>query len=552
MEHPWQYGVAPPTEQDRRGRAFALNVMQRGLPGARTDDVWNQSQKFTDGAYVAISAIAKPVRAAEVFALRRKRRRRGRTTFGPGSVVAKSVAASYGKSARDDYERLDEDHVVPRVIARPQGRDGHEKIGDVNEYLSIQGRLTGESVLWGVPSDQHLARGEWRPVQLYALPTAMVQPQSVGATPQYPAGYYRLQQFYPSGGAGWLAGRAAGMAGATLDGREVFRRLYPHPYWKWAGYSALTACALSLDIAASIDQARWASMNRVIRPDLFLSVSGAGDDFLDQLKAKLDQKYGGSRQMGGAMVIGTPLADGEVKVQFPAPTPKDLDYTNSWEQATSALLAAFGVPKTIANLSTAGGYAELYAARRQFQDSTVVPECRALSDLLTRALGEPWSEEDGEIVVEVVPAPVENEEAEQSALEFEAQNGLVLVNEYRVKRNYKPLPGGDVPLAVFTSKAGIAAGTAPDPTKPSPDAKLKGGGPTAGAPPRPANPDGEGSRPPTGTRAKSVAAAMSTLDQSTGGALVPDATMGKPGKRKRRVVRGRAAVAYADRLLKGL
>lgn len=539
MEHAWQYGQArPPSEPVRQARAVALDLFRSPLPGYQTDDRWLQQSKYVGLPYIFISNLAKPIRAADVRVLER-RPTKGRTTFGPGGTIAKSTTATYGKSAREDYRPIDDDHPAARVIAEPQGDDGVDTIGDILEYGTIHGRLHGERPLWGVPSEKYLERGEYRPVQLYNLPPALLLPQP-GRSMEYPMGWYRLMPYYPGGTSGWFGGRPVGATGVPLDAREVYRALYKHPSWKWAGYSPLTAAALMLDISESIDQARWSSMNRGIKPSVVVSVGGADESFLDALKLKMETKYGGSRNHDTAMVLSTPTTDGEVKVQNLFPSPKEFDYANSWDQAVAAVAAVFGVPRTVANLSTASAYAELYASRRQFHDSTVVPECREWSDFFTRVVGRPWSDGGRDICVEVIPQPVENEEAEQKSLEFGVQNDLIRVNEYRQKKNLAPLPGGDNILSVFKSKSGIAAGTTPDPSKPPPaDPNAappnKGKGPTAGAPPRPENPEGEGTRPPTGQRPTTKA--MSSLVDSAGGALIAPATVAvgrKLGRRKSR------------------
>jgi hypothetical protein len=548
-QHAWQYGGASaPPEPIRQQRAYLLDTFQRGVAGYPTDDRVLQSQKFGGYVYLAVMPLMRAVRAADVVALRRKPLK-GKVTFGPGGSVAKSMSAAYGKSARPDYRPLDEDHPVARVIARPQGKDGPETIGDVMEYASLQGRLTGARVLWGVPSEKYLDGGEWRPVQLYALPTALCIPRTTSASPQYPKGLYQIQPYYatPTGSAGWFPGRAGGIAGTTLDGREIYRALYKHPLVKWDGWSPQTACRFSLDVAEAVDESRWAAMNHGTTPDIMVTLSGADQHSLDTIQQQFKQGHGGSKNARKVMVLGTPTDQGKIDVKTPFLAAREMDYVGSWEQAVGAVLAAFGTPKTVAMLGESEAYATWYAARRQFQDSTVVPECRELSDLMTRTLGEPWSEEAGEICVEVIPQPVENEEAERDLTFKELDAGVITVNQYLAKRNLPRQPDGDAPLAVWLSKQQIAAGTAPDPTKPPPVPPGKPGDtPTGGAPPRPENPDGEDTRPPTGPRGKS----MSSLVDSAGGALVAPATVGvRP--RKRRVFRGKAAERLLTRIVKG-
>lgn len=461
--------------------------MQRSVPGYATDNRYLQSQKHAGYVYLAIQPLARAVRAADVVALKRKPLR-GRVTFGPGGVVAKALSSGYGASAKHDYVPLDADHPVSRVINRPQGNDGHETIGDVLEYATLQGRLTGARVLWGPPSARYLDKGDWRPCQLYALPAALLVPQTT-ATPDYPNGWYRLQQAYPTGGVGWYQGRAASAFSTPLDGREIYRSLYKHPLYRWDGYSPMTAARFALDIAEAVDESRWAAFQHGTTPDMILTASGMDAPALDRVKEEFKQRQGGAKNHRKVMMVSTPLADGKIDIKTPFISAREMDYVGSWEQAVSCVLAVFGTPKTVAGLGDAASYATWYAARRQFQDNTVVPECSELSDFLTRVVAHPWSEEPGEICIEVNPQPVENEDAAREDANHMLDSGVVSLNEGRALKNLPPVKGGDVPLQIYLGKLQQAAAPKPESTPPKDT-------PTGGLPPAPENPEGEGTRPP--------------------------------------------------------
>jgi hypothetical protein len=550
MASPWEYShsverPAPPSPANVQARTYLLDVMQRGLPGYPTDDRYLQSQKFTGLVYTAIRPLMRQVRKADVVCLKRVRKRRGRTTFGPNGVVAKSMSAGYGKSQRDDYVPVDADHPVARVLDRPQQRDGTETLGDVLEYATLQAALTGVSPFWCVPSKAYLSRGDWRPVQLYALPTALTWPQA-GASPEYPCGYYRLMPYYatPTGGAGYFNGRAAGAAGAVLDGREVKRRLHKHPLYRWDGYSPLTACAFLLDIAESIDQARWAAMQHGSTPDIIFTAVGMDAPEITKFGEAYTQRNGGSRNHRRALTVSTPNPEGKLDVKTPFVAAREMDYTGSWEQASKAVFAVFGIPAAL--LYGADSFAELYAAKKFYHESTVQPECEEIGDHLTTAVAQPWEEETGELCIEVIPAEPQNEETATISAKDRLDTGAWTLNEVRASQNSPPLPGGDVPLSVWLKQVDAKVNP-PEPVPPELAGRdgppNKGKGPTAGAPPRPENPEGEGTRPPTGPRAKS----MSSLVDSAGGALIAPATVGvgrKLGRRKSRRV--------LARLVKGL
>lgn len=531
---------AQPDPQAVQARAVLLDLFKRGVPGYPTDDRYLQSQKFTGIVYTAIRPLLRAVRKADVVALRRKPRR-GRVTFGPGGTFAKALTAGYGKGQRDDYVPLDPGHVVSRVIDRPQGRDGVETIGDVLEYGTLQACLTGVAPVWGVPSAPWLDRGEFRPCQLYALPTALTLPQP-GASPQYPFGWYRLTPYYasPTQGMGWLNGRAMGAAGAPLDAREVKRRLNKHPLYRWDGYSPLTACAFLLDVAESIDRSRWAAMQHGTNLDALLMVTGADEPTLTKISEGWKQKHGGAENHRKVAMVSTPVSESKFDYKPLNIGAREMDYPNSWEQATAAVLAVFGTPKSVAGLAAATSYSELYAAKQQFHELTVQPECEVWGEFLTTTLAEPWCDEPGEIVVEVTPPPVNDKEMAEQQLARQLQYDLLSYNEARAADNLPPVKGGELPVSVFLDTVRQKVAPPPPPMaggRPGKADPARADRPTAGAVPTPDNDAAEGSRPPTVT--KSEPAAMNTLSDPAGGALVAPATVGKVirGKRAKRVLR---------------
>jgi hypothetical protein len=108
-------------------------------------------------------------------------------------------------------------------------------------------------------------------------------------------------------------------------------------------------------------------------------------------------------------------------------------------------------------------------------------------------------------------------------------SGAWTVNEVRASQNSPPVPGGDVPLSVYVGKAGIDAGTSPDPTEVPEDGGKPGakGGPTAGAPPRPENKAGKGTRPPTGPQVRKAVHDASGHDHDEAGRFTgPGASAG--------------------------
>jgi len=506
--------------QLKQGWAY-LEALRRNPPGQWGADRWEQVNHFKDIIYVAGRRVMSLFFAATYTPARRKRPRRGKTTFGPAGTVAKSVGQSSREGRDEDYTPIDDcDHPLYRLATRP---NPHESMGRVTAKGILQYLLTGVYPAWCVPN----ANG--RPVELYPLRTPFLYPQP--PSPQYPRGAWRVT----ATGQGWMTNLPFGAsAGTVLPGEEVARLLNPHPIIDYDGFSPLTAGGVQLDVLQSIDESRKSAMDSGLNLDAVMLVPGGEQATLDRLSAQMTEKAGGARNHRKFVALATQDfgAGGKTALETLGTAPKDMDYPQGWEQMTKFALALFGVPPAVAGLTPTGGNAELFAARRQFldQQSGLVGE---VGDFYTRCLADPYSSFPGEYVLQVKPQPVDDHEFREQQVKRRIDADLVTYNEARAMDDADPVPGGDVPVSIYldTLKAKLApppqsgpgippeAGGAPKP--------LPGATPTGGAPPGEELPEAEGTRPP-------LAKAMSALTLSGGGALVPGGGAAVAGKRTKK------------------
>jgi hypothetical protein len=529
-----------PGERDpvqlRQGAAF-LNVLRHTPAGAWADNRWEQVQHYNGPIYTAVRRIMSLFFGSTYRVMRRRKPRRGRTTFGPGKSVAKSVSGAMRLGRDEDYVPFeDADHPLCALIRRPNNSD---TFGRLTAKGVLQYHLTGVFPLWAIPNRAG------RPVELWPLRTPFLFPL-YQMSRQYPCGAWRVQPYAAAGWAGMFPG-GVGPAGAILPGEEVKRLMNPHPIVDYDGFSPLTAGGVQLDVLQAVDQSRKSAMDNGLQLDAVLIAPGMDEGQAARISADMTEKMGGSRNARKFLVATPPAGLGpgdKTTLETLGQSPREMDYSQGWEQMTKFALALFGVPPAIAGLTAGTSYSELYAARRQFleQQDGLVEE---LAAFYTQELAGPWSSFPDEYQMQVVPKPVDDHDLREQQFKRRLEYDLLTYNEARVMDDADPVEGGDIPRSLYLKQLEAKL----NPPEPEPEPAPGGGGdkavspgptPTGGAVPQPANPAGEGSRPP-------VAKAMGEMVGSAGGFLVPPGVGTVTRKKKRRATR-----RYLQRVLKSL
>lgn len=524
--------------QKKQGHDFLAFLRSEPL-GAWSENRWAQVQHFRSVVYIAIECIMGLIRGATCEVARRKKARRNRTTFGLRGLVAKALPTSEQHGTDEDYVPFtDEDHPLVHLLSRP---NTSETFGEFVAKIVLQNRLTGVGPLWAVPNTKG------RPVELWSLKTPLLYPLWQQTT-TYPGGAWRVQPYVP---AGWTGSLPSGMGstGAILPGEEVKRFMAPHPFLDWDGYSPLSAGAREIDVLYAIEESRKAAMDNGLQLDAAYIAPGMDQTEVEAIQKRVSEKMAGARNARRFFVFSPPSSGApgdKPSIQTFGQSVRDMDYPNGWEQSVKFVLALFGVPASIANLAANTSYSEQYAARQQFHDSQE-DYLHCLATFFTRVLAWPWCSFEGEYLVRIRPRPINDKELREKQFGRQLQYDLLTYNEARAKDDLPPVEGGNVPTSLYVKKKeqeltpqqqpsdGMPGGT-PDGAggegagASDPLAALLGGGPTAGATPKPANPGGKGSLSPRVVKAD----AMGTLVGSDGGFLTKQC--GKR-KRKRRVFR---------------
>lgn len=454
---------AQPSPAEKQALASFRQVLRSDPIGFQTDNRQKQAQHLKGIIYVAISRIRNLASGSSYEVYQRKRKRSARSVFGGNGSFAKSVASPQAQGRDEEYTPFDdEDHPLVRMLKRP---NPNETFGELSAKLVLQNRLTGVGPLWAVPNEKH------KPVELWSLKTPLLYPIYQHST-QYPNGAWRIVPYMMSGWGRLPAGLSS--AGATIPGEEVKRFMEPHPFIDWDGYSPLTAGDKQLDVLESIDEARKTAMDRGVVLDTYMVVPGADQPTLDRITAEMQAARAGSKNHRAFAAFGTASPDSKATIQSVNARVVDMDFPEGWEQMTAFCLALFGVPKSVANLQTAGSYSEHYAARQQFHDDQA-DFLESLATFYTKALAWPWESFPGEYIIRAIPRPINDKEMKEKQHSRQDQNGTITLNESRAMDDLDPWPDPEVgalpvpvALAVIQQQAAPqpepgAAGTPPGP-----------------------------------------------------------------------------------------
>src|SRR5688572_13013347 len=138
---------------------------------------YEQANHYRDAVSLAIEPYLQALRASKFKVLKRKPVRDG--------IISKSAGA--GHHTRDEeFEPLDPDHPLCKIVARPNGDRGKWSMAREMAYLTLQYFLTGDAPAW-TP-----VNGAGKPVQFYSLVSATTTLQiAPGADARYPHGAWR-------------------------------------------------------------------------------------------------------------------------------------------------------------------------------------------------------------------------------------------------------------------------------------------------------------------------------------------------------------------------
>jgi len=449
-----------------RGAAAVLRGFRGQFPSQTFDNAYAQVDAFKGVIFTAIKPISSLFASSTYSAVRRTRRNRHKSTFGPNGAFAKALPAAHQHARDDEYVPLDDpDHPLAKLLERPNRT---ETFGGLARKLAEQYLLTGIAPMWVVPSRAG------KPVELWALKTPTTVPVAAQAH-LYPDGAWRVTPHFAAGWSYGLVGGRIGAAGAILPGNEVARFMDPHPLVEGTGYSRLTAAGVELDVLQAIQRSRKSWMDQGVSLNAVVVVPGMDQDMCDRLEAKMTQKHAGADNAGKVAVIAPPagsMGGDKADVKTLSAGAGDLGHVEGWEQLAKFCTAVFGTPPAIIGFAAVTSYSELYAARQQFHDSQK-ETLHSFGEWLTRTLAWPWERFPGEFKVQVDMPGIDDKDMLEKQLAADA--GIRSVNERRALRNIPPIEGGDVPEQIYLKV--LEQKLVPQPQAPAP------GSPGGAAPP---------------------------------------------------------------------
>ena len=385
---------------------YLLSALRSKSPGGWSDNRYEQSRHFYGIPYVAVHRGSEQLAQSEF------------------QVSIRDPKHPDGKRPVEE----DDDSPGARLIKflkRPNNEDGW---GDLAYMWGQQMDMTGMALTWVVPNKL----GE--PIEMYSVPTALAIPQPV-MNPTYPHGYYRIQPMHPYGPFSTFPSPSSA-AGAPIPAEWMMRMKYPHPLFRYDGYSPLTGARLHIDEIESIDRSRWQAQQRAIAPSAVLQMeSDEGAQPLEEeeimrIRAEFENDHMGPDNTG-RLFVSTPGA----KLEPWGTNPKEMDYTASWDQLAGFLFAALGIPKPVAGVMDGSSYAQLFAALKQYHLLTLQPKCDRIARTLTRFLCPLFSDE---LLIEVRTPRIDDFEIRRGQIDLLMQGKALTKNELR-KEMDKPL-----------------------------------------------------------------------------------------------------------------
>lgn len=390
-----------------------VQALRSMAPGGWSDDRWEQSKHFTGAAYVAIDRIGRQLRRAE-FALFRK---------DPSHPDGKRPVL---ESDPPEGNRQCTPYDLVKLMERPNPQDS---FGDMMYRWCQQLRLTGTALTWMLPNMFH------EPMELYVIPTALAIPQPA-VNPDYPDGYYRIQPMYPYGPFSTYPTPATAV-GAPIPAQWMMRFMYPHPLFRYEGYSPLTGLRQQLDQLETMDRSRWYKMKRGSNPDAVLNLDGfegaqpLPDEEVQRIHAEWENDTAGAENHG-KLIVGFPGG----KFEPFGISPKEMDFVSSWEQVLSFILGGgFGITKPAAGMVEDSNYSTLFATLKQLYWITLEPDGEDIASKITRYLCPYFGDN---LIFEIRMKPLDDHEVKRTKSEVLINAKAVTKNEIRKQWDEPP------------------------------------------------------------------------------------------------------------------
>lgn len=387
-----------------------------------TNNRYEQVKHFQGWQFIAIDSIAKKIACQRPGVYRVHQ-------FAEPKKRQKCLAGPYKRKAmadlkpHEDLEPLPPEYPLCQLFQNPNPPDtSYDLWYETILYLL----LTGNSYWW-LPKN-----GLGKPAEIWCLPAHWVWPifdQDCDLVA------YELRPLLGSVGT------------CRLDADDVVHFKFKNPLSKIDGYSPLAAIANWIDVAESIDKARYHAFDNGGNPGMIALLDDETVDPTDaeveQFETKLAHKFRGVTKTGRITALS-----GVKDLKPYTTTPAEMAYVESDDQARDKVLAGFRVSKVLAGISTEVNRASHEGAVLSFCENTINPLLFQLGATITEKVATRFDPRLRVSWMDCTPDDPAQKLAEQTA---DVAAGATTPNEIRQERGKEPYAyGGDDPLVSTT------------------------------------------------------------------------------------------------------
>lgn len=327
----------------------------------------------------------------------------------------------------EELELVDSDHRLYQLLRNPNPVDtGYDLWNELCLYLEV----CGNSYLWKVRDVLGMVK------ELWVLPANWVRPRTNTLDGSMPTKFVEWYEVNPKG---FLTGSGF----VRIPAEDIIPFMYKNPANKFDGLAPTQAVAPWIDVAESIDLSQFASFKNRAVTDVVIELdpkfSDPKKDDLKRAQQEFKDKYGGEGNVGVPWI----LAPGASAKKL-SPTPAEMDYVRSAEQARDWCLAARRVSKIIAGIDEAGSYNNMITSTANFVMRTMKPKRMMVGQRLTENLAKEFDVRLCIFWPDTTPEDPAQVLAERTAM---LEHAVITQNEWRADIGKEPFPhGGDEPM----------------------------------------------------------------------------------------------------------
>jgi hypothetical protein len=223
--------------------------------------------------------------------------------------------------------------------------------------------------------------------------------------------------------------------GTVVPAEQIQMVKYPHPFFRWTGYSVLYAIANQNDVARLMDSSRSTAFATGIDPTFMLSIENPALDPDDEQLRRWQQQF--VNVYGGPQAAGKPfIAPPFTKLERVSNTPIEMGYVEGWNQLLDFTLAAFGLNRAVAFMSADSNFATMHASIANVYHATVDPLLAKFSNILTNKVIHPWYSH--EIHLHLHGRRLADDEMDMKKIDVAARNKAIKIGEIREKLGLPP------------------------------------------------------------------------------------------------------------------